>query len=249
MERINALAELRPYCPTPYVVLKKGANIYPFMDKQQVNFGSKLSRLRDNKKFNKSSRKLVLEYIQAKKAQNVGCHRLGRVLDFLWHMLGEFKYDLKWLSEDRIDEIAIWINNNPKWKDWTKYTYLGTLGNFVRWLNGKYKLNLAVNIKRKTPKNSIMPEYLLSHDELERLLNGSGDDQTKLFLNLIYESGARISEILTLKLQSVEFNSYGARLFVKGKTGQRVVPVVLCANDLRRFIENHPLKESPEVNL
>ncbi len=219
------------------------------MDKWQVNFGSKLSRLKDNTKFNKSSRQLVLEYIQTKKAQNVGCHRLNRILDLLWHLLGNFKYDLKGLSEDRIEEIAIWINGNPEWKDWTKYTYIGVLSNFASWLNSKYKLGLTIKLKRKTPKNSIMPEYLLSDDELERMLNGSTDEQTKLFLNVVYESGVRIGEILNLKIQNIEFSVNGARLFLKGKIGQRVVPVVWCANNLRQFIGNHPFKENPEAIL
>ena len=219
------------------------------MDRWAANFDGKIERLKRNSAFNEPSKKLVLEYIQSKKAQNVTCHRLNRVLDFLWHLLSNFDYDLKMLSEDRIDEIVIWINSNPEWKDWTKYTYVGILSNFANWLNLKYKLGLTIRIKRRTPKNSMMPEYLLTQKELERLLNGSDDPQTKLFLNLVYESGARIGEILTLKIQSVSFNAYGARLSLKGKTGQRIVPVVWYSNNLRQFIENHPLRNKPESNL
>ena len=95
----------------------------------------------------------------------------------------------------------------------------------------------------------MMPDYLLSQKELERLLNGSDDPQTKLFLNLVYESEARIGRILTLKIQNVSFNAYGARLSLKGKTGQRIVPIVWYANNLRQFIETHPLSEKPDANL
>ena len=219
------------------------------MDRWEANFKGKLGRLKDNTTFNEANKKFVLEYIQSKKAENVTCHRLNRVLDFLWHLLSNVDYDLKELSQDHIDEIVIWINSHPKWKDWTKYTYVGILSNFTIWLNEKYKLGLTVKIKRKTPKNSVMPEFLLTQAELEKLLNGSNDPQTRLFFNVVYESGARISEILTLALQSVSFNAYGARLSLKGKTGQRIVPVVWNANALREFIQNHPLKEKPESNL
>jgi site-specific recombinase XerD len=219
------------------------------MTKWDANFEAKVNKLNTNATFNEASKALVLEYIKSKKAQNVTAHRLNRLLDFLWHLLDTFKYDMKELSEERIEEIVIWVNGNPEWKDWTKYTYLGILHNFTEWLNGKYKLGLTTKIKRKQPKNSIMPEYLLTPKELEKLLNGSPDPQTKLFLNLVYESAARIGEILTLKIQNVSFNTYGARLFLKGKTGQRIVPIVWYANNLRQFIENHPLKENPEANL
>ena len=219
------------------------------MDRWETNFNSKLDRLKDNDTFNEANRTYVLDYIQSKKAENVTCHRLNRVLDFLWHLLSNANYDLLVLSKGHIDQIVIWINSNPDWKDWTKYTYVGILNNFVIWLNETYNLELVIKIKRKTPKNAIMPEYLLTEKELEKLLNSSDDPQTRLFLNIVYESGARIGEILTLKLHNISFNAYGARLSLKGKTGQRIVPVVWYANNLRRFIETHPLKENPESNL
>jgi integrase len=219
------------------------------MDRWEANFDGKLGRLKGNTVFNKASRKYVLEYIQSKKAENVTCHRLNRVLDFLWHLLSNADYDLKELSQDRIDELVIWINSNPKWADWTRYTYVGILSNFTVWLNERYKLGLTIKIKRKTPKNSVMPQYLPTAAEMEKILNGSDDPQTRLFFNIVYESGARISEILTLQLLHVSFNAYGARLSLRGKTGQRIVPVVWNANSLREFIQNHPLKEKPDSNL
>ena len=77
------------------------------MDKWETNFSNKLERLSSNNAFNKTNKKLVLEYIQAKKAENITCHRLNRVLDFLWHVLSKFNYDFNELSEERIDEIVI----------------------------------------------------------------------------------------------------------------------------------------------
>ena len=64
-----------------------------------------------------------------------------------------------------------------------------------------------------------MPEYLLNEDDLNRLLNATDNMQTKLILGITYESAARIGEIISLKIQNVSFNAYGARIMVKGKTG------------------------------
>jgi len=36
---------------------------------------------------------------------------------------------------------------------------------------------------------------------------------------------------------------------VKGKTGQRIIPIVWFANLLRQFIEAHPFKNNPEASL
>ena len=60
--RVRIPAKAPSFSSKPNVVFKKNASIYPFVDKWQVNFGSKLGKLKDNAKFNKSSRQLVLEY-------------------------------------------------------------------------------------------------------------------------------------------------------------------------------------------
>jgi len=95
----------------------------------------------------------------------------------------------------------------------------------------------------------MMPEYLITEEEFNKLINATDDIQDRLLIGLLYESGCRIGEILSLQIKNVSFNNYGARLIVKGKTGQRVVPIVWYANLLRQFIESHPFKNNPDAPL
>jgi integrase/ribosomal protein L40E len=170
-------------------------------------------------------------------------------LDFLWHLLENFDFEFSQLNQEKVEKILIWLNQED-WKDWTKYSYGRILKNFLSWLNEKYNLKLNLkNVRVQNPKNSLMPEYLITEEEFNKLFNATDDLQTRLIIGLLYESGCRIGEILSLKIQNVSFNQYGARLIVKGKTGQRVVPVVWFANLLKQFLESHPLKENPEANL
>lgn len=48
----------------------------------------------------------------------------------------------------------------------------------------------------------------------------------KVLVSILYESGCRISKILNLKIRNMEFDSYGADLIVKGKTGQHRVRLI-----------------------
>ncbi len=84
--------------------------------------------------------------------------------DFLWHLLETHNIDFTALTQDQINDLAIWINGNQQWKEWTKYSYTSILRNFLDWLNEQYDLGLMIRIRHRAPKNSLMPEYLLSED-------------------------------------------------------------------------------------
>ncbi len=77
-----------------------------------------------------------------------------------------------------------------------------------------------------TPKNSLLMWYLLTSEELNKPLNPSGDPRDHLIFGLMYESAYRVSEITSITLNSVTFNTHGAKIQTCGKTGQRLVPIV-----------------------
>ena len=43
---------------------------------------------------------------------------------------------------------------------------------------------------------------------------------------MLYDSGCRIGELLTLRVKDIEYDDYGIRLTVNGKTGVRRVRTV-----------------------
>jgi len=59
----------------------------------------------------------------------------------------------------------------------------------------------------------------------------------KLLILLLYETGARPSEILNLTKDDVVFDEKGALLFIKGKTGERTLRVVFTANLLKAYLK------------
>ncbi len=67
-----------------------------------------------------------------------------------------------------------------------------------------------------------------------------------------YEGGLRIGEIAGLRIGNIIWrtNSNGdlkAKIKVKGKTGDRQIPLVISAPYLRRWIEEHPFKDDPNA--
>jgi integrase/ribosomal protein L40E len=210
----------------------------------------KLEKIKNDSIINQKSKEVFLKFVEFKQTERISYFRLTRILDLFYHILKNFKdVDFSNMTQEQANQIWIWINQQ-NWKEWTKYTYSRIFKNYVGWLNENYSLKIKTkDWKVQKPKNSIMPEYLITEEEFNKLFNATDDIQERLLIGLLYESGSRIGEILSLQIKNVSFNNYGAKLVVKGKTGQRVIPIVWFANLLRQFIEAHPFKNNPEAFL
>lgn len=102
------------------------------------------------------------------------------------------------------------------------------------WLDEAVKTTLPIRSIEESV--NIEKEYLLSEEEaLDFIRSAKGKDRAFLFT--LYDSGARIGELLPLKKRDVKFDKGGyALLTLQGKTGKREVPVKACVPDLAHWI-------------
>ena len=109
----------------------------------------------------------------------------------------------------------------------TMRDFFRALKRFYTWYdNGKY-LDSVNWIKTKIlPSHTEKPENVITRDELNRMLYACQNTRDKALISLLYDSGCRISELLTLQIKDVEFDECGASIHVNGKTGPRWVRVV-----------------------
>jgi integrase len=71
----------------------------------------------------------------------------------------------------------------------------------------------------------------------------------RALLMLLWDSGARITEILSLNIGHVQFDQYGAVIIVNGKTGMRRLRLVSSVPDLQMWINMHPLRSDNNAPL
>jgi integrase/recombinase XerD len=102
--------------------------------------------------------------------------------------------------------------------------------------------------KKNHERDLDIAEYL-EENEVPRLINAAPTVQKKAFLACMYESGARPEEFLRLTNIDVKFDTNGAILFLRGKTGERRVRIVSFAKLLQQWLEIHPLKENHQFPL
>ncbi|MEK6902617.1 MAG: tyrosine-type recombinase/integrase, partial [archaeon] len=125
-------------------------------------------------------------------------------------------------TRDDIEGLMVEIGQRD-YAEWTKADYRIILKRFYKWLLGNNEeFPIQVKwIRYREPKNTILPEELLTEEEVLRVVDKTKLIRDKAFIYLLYESGARIGEILTLSIKHVTIGNPISSILVSGKTGQR----------------------------
>jgi len=136
------------------------------------------------------------------------------------------------------------------YSDWTKRDFKIVLKKFFKWLRKSEDYPEEVRwIKARVRNNKKLPEELLSLEEVNKMAEVATNARDKAFVLLLYETGCRIGEILTLRIKNVQFDNHGAYLVVTGKTGDRRVRIVSSIPKLSQWIDLHPFKDDPDYPL
>ncbi|MDD5337190.1 MAG: site-specific integrase [Candidatus ainarchaeum sp.] len=87
---------------------------------------------------------------------------------------------------------------------------------------------------------------IITREELREIAK-FGSTLDKAILYLLFESGMRIGEFVSIKKANLTFAAEGLDVFVPdGKTGQRRIIVVEAASFVARWLEEHPIKANDE---
>jgi len=96
-------------------------------------------------------------------------------------------------------------------------------------------------------KGTKLPEDMLSIDEVQRMIREAYSLRDKALISVLYESGTRIGELLSMRIKNVKFDEYGGVLIVNGKTGMRRVRIVQSVKELKDWLYYHPFGTDPEA--
>jgi integrase/recombinase XerD len=92
-------------------------------------------------------------------------------------------------------------------------------------------------------KNELREPDVITEEEARRMIEAAPSSRDRVLIAVTFEGGLRIDELLDMKIQDVSFDEHGARASVHGKTGSRVVRLIVFAPLLGQYIEQHPRKD------
>jgi len=179
-------------------------------------------------------------------------HKLRRLATWLGKDFDE-------VTEQDIRSLVTFLSKGPARQDGSNFSpgtlhgYKITLKRFYRWLEGddeEYPRKVKW-IKSNGDKTRIHePEQLLTDEEVLEMIRHARSPRDKAIISFLHETGARIGEMLSMKVRHLEFKSELVRATLpQSKTMARTVPLVTCKSHLANWINYHPLKDDPEAPL
>ena len=195
------------------------------------------------------NKKDLLSFYRECVIQGLSKARIAKYLDTLQRLAQWLVKPFSQVEREDIENTVQYIESRD-YTNWTKHDYKVILKIFFRWLRKTDDYPEEVRWIKATPKNgNKLPEELLSPDEVRKIVEAANNLRDKALILVLYETGCRIGELLTLQQRHVQFDEYGAVLLVNGKVGQRRVRIILSAPKLSQWIENHPLRDNPDAPL
>lgn len=157
------------------------------------------------------------------------------------------KVDYRDANENDIRRAITELNNSNNYAERTKLDFRVCIKRFYKWLKGNNRHYpkevdwIKTTEKRQDKK---LPEELLTEDDIEILIDACNSIRDKCIVMVLYESGCRIGEFISLRKKDVVFDNDGVLLNIpKGKTGARRIRLVASTPYLSNWISNHPLKD------
>jgi len=131
------------------------------------------------------------------------------------------------------------IRSNPSYSEWTIEGFKQAFKKFYKW-NGNedsvkwIKRNNKPNYKKK-------PDFIITQGEVDLLISSCDNARDKAIFSLLYDTGVRIGELLSIRIKDVSFDDYGMRVLVSGKTGVRMVRAIGdSVGYVRAWLNVHP---------
>ena len=107
--------------------------------------------------------------------------------------------------------------------------------------NDEYPKEVKWIHPRMMKRNGKLPEELLTTEDIKKMANATDNLRDRAFILFLYESGARIGEIMSIQLKHFEPDKYGAKVLIpKGKTGPRKIRIIASAPAISNWLSNHP---------
>jgi len=125
--------------------------------------------------------------------------------------------------------------------DRTVVNYKGALKRFYKWYNdGEYPEFVEWINTTYNNRNNTLPEDILTEDDVFDLIDSAKTSRDKAIIALLWETGARIGELIDLKVKDLRDHKNGYQVVINGKTGSRRIPLISSVPYLNNWLNDHP---------
>jgi site-specific recombinase XerD len=178
-------------------------------------------------------RDMVLSDISAAQQQKLTSH-----YKILAEHIGQTRFeDME--KEDLVDLVA-WLYTRGT-KESTITDYKQAIKQLWKWMNDGEEPRETKWIRRsKNAYTKLLPHSLLTPRDVQRLIAECQNDRDRAFIAVLWETGARIGELIDLQVGDIEDTLIGKHAVVSGKTGSRRLLLLESGAYLDAWLAMHP---------
>jgi len=187
-------------------------------------------------------KKLIAEYARERKAiANLCDRRIMKVINTMKN-LSRMKKKSWSKFKGRQDVIGIIEKiNNSDYAEETKSDHKKEFKRFYKWvvkdahppeLEG---IRTAVRVA-----NRKLPEDMFTEDDIMHMVDATNKVRDKALIMCLWSLGCRPHELLGMRIGDIQFDDYGCKIQLSGKTGSRTCRSVEAAPYLKAWLEQHP---------
>ncbi|MBT3304397.1 tyrosine-type recombinase/integrase [Candidatus Woesearchaeota archaeon] len=193
-----------------------------------------------------SNKELILKFHGDLVLESLSKPRLINYLNKLKLLAKRLNKDFDKVSKDDIKELVSGIQQQT-YSGWTKQTYKVMLRRFYVWFE-RPELVDWINIRISRSEQKLPSEGdLLIEEEVQKLIKLADHPRNKALVSMLWESGARISELGNICIKNVVFDKHGLVLSISGKTGSRKIRLIASTPHLSTWLNVHPAKDDPSA--
>jgi site-specific recombinase XerD len=199
----------------------------------------------------KRNQQLILGYVRACQVHNLcGLPRLVRAM---FTLVQHARIICKDFDRAKRKDVERYVHAILHYRASTVATHKAIVRRFYTWLhhprqfpNAKPPALVAwiTGRLRQADTPRVAHHELLTHAEVQRMITAAPTIRDRALVSLLWESGARVGELGSLRKESAFARTFGYTLSLSGKTGSRQVLVVASAPALSFWLECHPSLDS-----
>ena len=191
-------------------------------------------------------KKTIMRYHSSLRAKNISEGRILKITRMLRKIGQLLNKPFEDATKGDIELVLAEINSstcdapcrkNKPLSAHTKLDYCKLLRQFYKWVrNVKVAPEEVEWIKtRLSQKEKNLNFDLITWGDVNGCIKASNNIRDIALVNFLYESGARVGEILNMKNRDIIFSDKFARVRLDGKTGERWIPIVTSSTYLAQY--------------
>lgn len=148
------------------------------------------------------------------------------------------------MDKSDVKTLVTWVHERDYTEE-TIDTYKTVIKAFWGWLKDAPRDETPEEVKWIKLNNGngngdTLPKDLLTKDDIRAQADAANNPRDKAFIWLLYETGARIGELIDLTVGDIEDRTHGKKVTIDGKTGARRLPLVESVPHINNWLNKHP---------